>query len=83
MRRVPIVPSFRWVRRIVIDAANGSLERPPQPYGGDTEQARGINIHEDDLDEVQLVKWIRQAAAVPGGGKSQARSRPVCGPARR
>ncbi|MCC6472173.1 MAG: hypothetical protein IT514_00365 [Burkholderiales bacterium] len=45
-----------------------SLE--PVPPGGRTEEARWLNIHEGQLNEAQLVKWVRQAAAVPGWGKS-------------
>lgn len=29
-----------------------------------------IDVHEDDLDEVQMSRWIRQAAALPGWGKN-------------
>ena len=42
----------------------------PVPPGGTSEEARWINISEDDFDEVQLAKWIKQAAAKPGWGKS-------------
>jgi hypothetical protein len=42
----------------------------PVPPGGKGEDARWIDIHEDDYDEAQLKKWIRQAAALPGWGKS-------------
>jgi hypothetical protein len=42
----------------------------PIPRGGVAKEARWIDIHEDDLDESQLAKWIRQAAAIPGWGKS-------------
>jgi hypothetical protein len=42
----------------------------PVPPGGTGKEARWIDIHEDDLDEAQLAEWIRQAAAVPGWGKS-------------
>ncbi len=42
----------------------------PVPYGGKAEEARWIDIHEDDFDEEQLATWIRQAAAIPGWGKS-------------
>lgn len=45
-----------------------SLE--PVPPGGVTKEARWIDIREEGLDEAQLVKWIRQAAAIPGWGKS-------------
>jgi len=42
----------------------------PVPPGGKGKDARWINIHEDDLDTAQLATWIRQAAALPGWGKS-------------
>ena len=42
----------------------------PVPPGGTGKDARWIDIHEDDLDEVQMATWIRQAAALPGWGKS-------------
>jgi hypothetical protein len=42
----------------------------PVPPGGTSRAARWIDIHEDDFDEAKVVKWIRQAAALPGWGKS-------------
>jgi len=42
----------------------------PAPPGGTAKDARWIDIGEDGLDEAQLVEWIRQAAALPGWGKS-------------
>ena len=42
----------------------------PVPPGGMAKEARWIDIHEDDLDEAQLKRWIRQAADLPGWGKS-------------
>ena len=41
----------------------------PVPPGGKAEDARWIDVHADDLDEAQLVKWVKQAAAIPGWGK--------------
>jgi hypothetical protein len=38
----------------------------PAPPGGTSEEARWIDIHEDDLDEAQIAKWVTQAAAIPG-----------------
>jgi hypothetical protein len=38
----------------------------PVPPGGTGKDARWINIHEDDLDEAQLVTWIKQASSIPG-----------------
>jgi hypothetical protein len=42
----------------------------PVPPGGKAKDARWIDIHEDNLDEGQMATWIRQAAALPGWGKS-------------
>ena len=42
----------------------------PVPSGGTGKDARWIDIHEDDLDEAQLAKWVKQAAARPGWGKA-------------
>jgi hypothetical protein len=41
----------------------------PVPPGGTGEEARWIDLHEDDFDETQMAAWIRQAAALPGWGK--------------
>ena len=38
----------------------------PVPPGGTGEDARWIDIHEDDFDEAQLATWVKQAAALPG-----------------
>src|SRR5262249_19091977 len=38
----------------------------PVPPGGTAKEARWVNIHDDDFDETQLAKWIKQAAALPG-----------------
>lgn len=42
----------------------------PVPPGGTAKEARWIDVHENGLDEARLAKWIRQAAAIPGWGKS-------------
>jgi len=42
----------------------------PVPPGGSANEARWIDIHEEDLDEAQLLEWLRQAAEIPGWGKS-------------
>ena len=38
----------------------------PPPGGGTSKEARWIDIHEDDLDEKQIAKWITQAVVIPG-----------------
>jgi hypothetical protein len=42
----------------------------PIPSGGAAKEARWVDVREGELDETQLVEWIRQAAAIPGWGKS-------------
>ncbi len=42
----------------------------PVPPGGAAKEARWIDIHENDLDESPLAKWVQHAAAIPGWGKS-------------
>ena len=42
----------------------------PVPPGGTAKEARWINVHEHDLDEAQLAKWVKQAAAIPGWVKA-------------
>jgi hypothetical protein len=42
----------------------------PAPPGGSAMEARWIDIGQGPFDEKQLTKWIRQAAAIPGWGKS-------------
>lgn len=42
----------------------------PVPPGGTGKEARWIDIHETDLDEERLAAWMKQAAAIPGWGKS-------------
>ena len=44
----------------------------PVPPGGAAKEARWVDIHEEDgdLNEAQLVEWVRQAVAIPGWGKS-------------
>ena len=38
----------------------------PAPPGGTKKDERWIDVHEDDLDEAQLTKWVKQAARLPG-----------------
>jgi len=45
----------------------GRSLRPVPPGESKQEDVRYLDIHEDDqLDEAQMVTWIRQAAALPG-----------------
>jgi hypothetical protein len=42
----------------------------PVPMGGEAREARWTNIPEGGFDDARLVTWIKQAAAIPGWGKS-------------
>lgn len=42
----------------------------PAPQGGGAQEARWVDINEATYDESQLEEWVKQAAAMPGWGKS-------------
>jgi hypothetical protein len=45
----------------------GTSLRPVPPGGSKSKDTRYLDIHEDDqLDEVQLASWVRQASQLPG-----------------
>ncbi len=45
----------------------GRSLRPAPPGESESKDTRTLDIHEDDqLDEVQLADWVKQAAALPG-----------------
>ncbi len=58
-----------FTRFVKVSFFRGTSLRPA-PRGGKGKDARWIDIHEDDFDEAQMAAWIRQAAALPGWGKS-------------
>lgn len=42
----------------------------PVPPGGVAKEARWIDVRQGGFDESQVIEWVRQAAAIPGWGKS-------------
>lgn len=58
-----------FARFVKVTFFMGASLHPVVP-GGTGKDARWIDVHEDDLDEAQMEDWIRQAAALPGWGKS-------------
>ena len=54
-----------FTRYVKVTFFSGTSLRPVPP-GGTGEDARWIDIHEDDLDETQMATWVKQAAALPG-----------------
>jgi len=54
-----------FTRYVKVSFFRGASLRPVPP-GGTGEDARWIDVHEDDLDEVQMAAWVKRAAALPG-----------------
>ena len=50
--------------------SRGKSLRPVPPGASKHKEVRYVDIREDQFDEVRLTAWIRQAAALPGWGKS-------------
>ncbi len=58
-----------FTRYVKVTFFQGTSLRPAPP-GGTGQDARWIDVHEDDLDETQMARWVKQAAAIPGWGKA-------------
>jgi hypothetical protein len=54
-----------FTRYVKVTFFRGTSLRPA-PGGGTLKEARWIDIHEDDFDEAQMTRWIKQAAVLPG-----------------
>lgn len=56
-----------FTRYVKVTFFAGAALRPVPPGAGKDQDARWIDIHEDDaLDEARMVSWVKQAAARPG-----------------
>ena len=55
-------------RYVKVTFFSGASLRPIAPGGTPkSQESRWIDIYEDDkLDEAQMAKWVKQAAAIPG-----------------
>ena len=60
-----LVSFHTFTKYVKVSFFQGEALRPVPP-GGKGKDARWIDVHEDDLDEVQLAKWVKQAAKRPG-----------------
>jgi hypothetical protein len=60
--------SFHVFKRYIkVTFFRGSSLRPVPPGASKHKDVRYLDIHEnDDLDEAQMVTWVKQAAALPG-----------------
>ncbi len=69
-----------FTKYIKVGFFRGTSLRPLPPGESKTQEARYLDIHEDDqLDETQLASWIKQAASIPGwdGGSPSAGGVPL------
>jgi hypothetical protein len=58
-----------FTKYVKVTFFNGASLRPVPPGTSKHKDVRYLDIREDDtIDEAQLVRWIRQAAALPGWG---------------
>ncbi len=55
-----------FTRYVKVTFLNGASLSPVPPGSGKDEEARWVDIHEGELDEVQMTEWIGQSAALPG-----------------
>jgi hypothetical protein len=56
-----------FTRYVKVAFFRGTSLRPVPPGASKSKDTRYIDIHEgDELDEVQMAAWVKQAAALPG-----------------
>jgi hypothetical protein len=56
-----------FTRYVKVAFFRGTSLRPLPPGGSKSKETRYIDIHEgDELDELQMASWFKQAAALPG-----------------
>jgi hypothetical protein len=56
-----------YTRSVKVTFFDGTSLKPPPPGGTPKSGAtRWVDVHEDDLDEAQMAKWIKQASKLSG-----------------
>lgn len=55
-----------FTRYVKVTFFRGTSLKPVPPGASKHKEVRYLDIHEDDFDEAQLAKWIKQAAKLPG-----------------
>ncbi len=55
-----------FTRYVKVTFLNGASLNPVPPGSGKDKESRWVDIHEGELDEVQMAEWIGQSAALPG-----------------
>jgi hypothetical protein len=55
-----------FTKYVKVTFFKGKSLRPVPPGASKHQEVRYLDIHEDDFDEAQTAKWVKQAAALPG-----------------
>ena len=55
-----------FTRYVKVTFFRGAALMPLPPGSGKDKDSRWIDIYEDEFDEEQMERWIRQAAVIPG-----------------
>lgn len=55
-----------FTKYVKVTFFRGTSLRPAPPGASKHEDVRYLDIHEDELDEAQLVAWVKQASQLPG-----------------
>lgn len=56
-----------FTKHVKVAFFRGTSLRPLPPGASKSDETRYLDIHQDDpIDDAQLARWIRQAAALPG-----------------
>jgi hypothetical protein len=55
-----------FTKYVKVTFFKGTSLRPAPPGASKHEEVRYLDIHEDDFDEAQTTKWVKQAAVLPG-----------------
>ena len=55
-----------FTRYVKVTFFRGTSLKPVPPGASKHKEVRYVDIHEGDLDEAQMAKWVKQAAALPG-----------------
>ena len=55
-----------FTKYVKVTFFKGTSLRPVPPGASKHEEVRYVDVHEGELDEVQMAKWVKQAAKLPG-----------------
>ena len=55
-----------FTKYVKVTFVRGTSLRPRPPGESKHKEVRYLDIHEDDLDETQLIDWVKQASRLPG-----------------